>query len=360
MDKQLQQVLELINQPAFLAKDDTIIWGNAVARGLFLEGSNLSFLLGKSQMLYELWNGEGTLKLPLFIVGKTYDASVQALPEGHLFVAARRTAELNTTANSVVNISASLRKPLHNMMNAANELFDALAPQYDEHLSSASARLNQSIYQFLRLCSQMSDGGKLLLQHKLLHRKPTDLLGFFTDFVAQVKPLIATLGIHFVFEAPSTPLKADVDCALLERALYNLITNSLNYTPKGGTVTLSLKKQQRMLLICVKDDGEGIAPDVLSTLFERFAEHRLCDARWGIGFGLPMAREIAQLHGGDLSVAPNPDGKGTCVLLTLSLEPAPIDLHHRGVSYDYSAGLHHGLVEFSDVLDAKVYDPKEI
>ena len=360
MEQQVKQILELINQPAFLAKDGTVVWCNAVARSLFLDSASLSFLLGKSSMLYELWNSEGTLKLPLFIAGKAYDASVQRTDDGDLFIATRRSAEVVPSANAVISASANLRKPLHNMMSAANELFDAIEPQENERLSSASARLNQSIYQFLRICGQMSDGGKLLLQRKPVHRRPTDLSAFFSDFVAQARPLVSSVGIELLFDAPVTNLRADVDTVLLERALYNLISNALNYTHKGGTVTLSLKKQSRMLLISITDDGEGISADVLSTLFERFSDHGLGDARWGAGLGLPMAREIARLHGGDLAVSPNPTGKGTCVSFTLSLEPAPIELRQRGVSYDYSGGLNHGLLELSDVLDAQMYNPKEI
>ena len=280
--------------------------------------------------------------------------------DGDLFVANRRSSEVNPTANAAVNISATLRKPLHSMMNAATELFNATESQNDARLSSASSRLNQSIYQFLRLCGQMSDGGRLLLQRKQLHREPTDLNAFFADFIAQAKPLVESLGVSLHFEPLSTSLRGDVDKDLLERSLYNLLSNALSYTHKGGNITISLQKLQRMLFVSVKDDGEGISPEVLSTLFERFTDHSIGDSRWGIGFGLPMAREICQLHGGDLSVAPNPDGKGTCVTFTLSLEPAPLQMRSPGLRYDYSAGLNHALVELSDVLSSELFDPKEI
>ena len=360
MDLQAKQVLELVNQPAFLVKENSIVWCNPIARNLLLEGSPVSYLLGKSEMLYDLWSREGTLKLPLTIAGKTYDASVQATDEGDLFVASRRSGEVNSTANAAVNISATLRKPLHNMMTAAAELFRAMEGQEDPRLSSASSRLNQSIYQFLRLCAQMSDGGRLLLQRKPLHRTATNINAFFADFVSQAKPLVASLDVALHFEGLSAPIRADIDCELIERALYNLLSNALNYSYKGGNITISLKKQGRMLLVSVKDDGEGISPEVLSTLFERFSEHGLGDSRWGIGLGLPMAREIAQLHGGDLVVAPNPEGKGTCVSFSLSLEPATLNLRNPSLSYDYSGGLHHGLVELSDVLSAELFDPAEI
>ncbi len=360
MDEQMKQVLELVAQPAFYAKDDKIIWCNAIARGLLLEGATLSLLLDKNNLLFSLWNREGTLQLSVTIGGKEYDVSVRAAGDGDLFIASCRTRELTATANTVVNVSATLRRPLQNMMSAASELFEKLEAKGDGEMAAASSRLNRSIYQFLRLCGQMSDGGRLLLHRKPLHREFTELNSFLSDFLKQAAPLVQSLGLSLELEPLPAPLRADVDPALLERALYNLISNSLNYTPKGGKISISMEKQGRTLLICVSDNGEGISPDVLPTLFERFTEHGIGDSRWGMGLGLPMAREIARLHGGDLIVAPNPEGQGTSITFSLSLEQAPLDLRSRGLSYDYCGGLHHGLVELSDVLDAKLYDPNEV
>ena len=360
VDEQMKQVLELVNQPAFLAKDGKIVWCNVAARSLLLEGAVLSFLLERNDTLYSLWNREGTLQISLVIGGAEYDASVRATDQGDLFVANRRTPDYNATANAVVTVSATLRKPLQNMMTAATALFDELEDRNNEKITEASSQLNRSIYQFLRLCGQMSDGGRLLLHKKTLRRESTQMGDFFAGFIAQARPLVESLGLRLDYHPLPNPLRADVDRELLERGLYNLLSNALNYTPKGGTVSLSLEKQGRLLLVSITDDGEGISPEVLPSLFERFTEHSIGDSRWGIGLGLPMAREVARLHGGTLMVAPNPDGKGTKITFSLSLEPAPLELHSRSMPYDYCSGLHHGLVELSDVLDAKLFDPNQV
>ncbi len=360
MDRQMKQILELVSQPAFLAKEDRIIWCNAVARSLLLENAVLSLLLKKNAMLFSLWNKEGTLQIPLSIGGKEYQASVQALEDGDLFIAGRRSQEQNLTADTAVNISAALRRPLQGMMSAAIELFEELESQKNEKLSSASARLNRSIYQFQRLCGQMSDGGRLLLHRKTAQRESREVNTFFAAFVKRAAPMVESLGLSLEFTPLPSSLWADIDTELLERALYNLLSNALNYTHAGGRISIGLKRQDRMLLVSVSDNGEGISPDVLSTLFERFTDRSIGDARWGLGLGLPMAREIAQLHGGDLVVSPNPLGKGTSVTFSLSLEQSPLELRSRSLRYDYCGGLDHGLVELSDVLDARYFDPKEI
>ncbi len=360
MDKQMKEILELIAQPAFLAKDDRIIWCNASARSLLLENAVLSLLLKKNAMLFSLWNKEGALQIPMNIAGKDYQATVQSLEDGDLFIANRKSQETNITADTAMNISATLRRPLQGMLSAAIELFEELEPQKNEKISDASARLYRSIYQLQRLCGQMTDGSRLLLRKKTAQRESRELNSFFAAFVKKAEPLVSSLGLRLDFTPLPSNLWGDIDPELLERALYNLLNNALNYTHAGGTVKISLKRQERMLLVSISDDGEGISPDVLSTLFERFADRSIGDPRWGLGLGLPMVREIARLHGGDLVVSPNPTGKGTCVTFSLSLEQAPLELHGRTLHYDYCGGLDHALVELSEVLDAKHFDPKEI
>lgn len=357
MDEQTKQILELFSQPAFFAKDGVILWCNRAAGTQLLPDTPLSAVLGREEMLYTLWQRAGTLQLPLTLDGREYDVCVRAVGEGDLFVATPRETALNTTASAVVNASATLRKPLHMMLGAASELFDHIDESADAAALPAASRLNRSIYQFVRLCGQMSDGGSLLLRRKELRRTPTDLPAFFDEFLAQARPLVESAGLTLHYQPLPRPLRADIDTALVERALYNLFSNAINYTPRGGNITLSLRRQERQLLISVTDDGEGISPDVAATLFERFADRPLGDSRRGIGLGLPMVREIAWLHDGTISVSANENGRGTTVRFSLSLEPAPLNLRSRMLNYDYCGTLHHGLVELSDVLGAEMFNP---
>ena len=264
------------------------------------------------------------------------------------------------TAKTVVKVSATLRRPLHQMISAADALFDSLDETSEPKLLAAASQLNQSVYRLLRLCGQMSDGGGLLLHRREAHRLPTEVSEFFRSFVEQARPLVESAGVQLQLADLETPLRADLDTELLERALYNLISNSLSYSRHGGCITIGLKKQQRQLLVSVTDDGEGIAPTVLATLFERWSEHPVGDSRWGVGLGLPMVQEITRLHNGTLSIHDNGDERGTTATLSLSLDPAPLSLHAQTMGYDYCSGYHHGLVELSDVLDAKMFNPNEV
>ena len=358
MEPKLKQILGLFTQPVFLTQNGSIVWCNGAARRLLSEGMPVSSLLENEDALLSLWTREGRLQIPLIIGGVEYDATVLAMPEGDLFVASRRPQEWNATAAAVESASASLRRPLHEMLNAAGALFEQLDDSQAD-IPPAASELNRSLYRLLRLCGQMSDGAQLLLHRKQAHREPTELISFLREFVSNARPLAESVGVELTFTPPIQSLRADVDRALLERALYNLLSNALTYTPQGGAVTLSVQKQERLLLLRMRDTGEGIGQDVMSNLFERFSAPVLGDSRRGIGLGLPLVREIARLHGGTLSVEAMPEG-GTCITLSVSLEHAVLQLHSRAVRYDHYGNFNHALIELSDVLDIKMFDPSEI
>lgn len=359
MGGQIKQVLGLFAQPAFFVTDGTVSWCNSACGTLLSVGAEIAAFL-EDVPLYELWDRSGTLQISLSLSGEEYNASVCVTPEGELFVATRRVSELSITAKTVVKVSATLRRPVHQMLSAAGTLFETLDEDTEPKLLNAASQLNQSVYRLLRLCGQMSDGGGLLLHRKEAHRLPTEMSSFFRAFIEQARPLVESAGVELLFTDLDAPLRADVDTELLERAMYNLLSNALTYCHSGGKITVRLQKQQRQLLIHVTDDGEGIAPAVLATLFERFSEHPVGDSRWGVGLGLPMVQEIARLHNGALTIHDNGGARGTTVTVSLSLDPAPLSLHSRTVGYDYCSGYHHGLVELSDVLEAKMFNPNEV
>jgi signal transduction histidine kinase len=94
------------------------------------------------------------------------------------------------------------------------------------------------------------------------------------------------------------------DIGLIERAVGNLLANSISYTPEDGSIYVEMSRTDTGVLMSVSDDGRGISPDDLPHIFERF--YRGKDAKdkekGGTGLGLAIARRIIQLHGGDIEV----------------------------------------------------------
>lgn len=356
MQEQMKQILELFSQPVFFVRNGKVCWRNGAARSLLEEGAPLTSVLEGGETLFSAWDRTGTLLLPLMLGGRSYNASVRASQDGALFVASCSDSESGASAAALFSASVSLRKPLHAMVSAADELFEQLGQTTGAE--EAAARLNQSIYQFIRLCNQMADGSELLLHRKTLRRAPTDMALFLQSFVDEVTPLVQFAGRTLSYTPPAVPVSADADTALVQRALYNLLANALSYTPKGGTVSLAARKEEELLLITVSDSGSGISQDLLSSLFDRFSRQEPGDSRRGIGLGLSITREIARLHDGTLTVASG-ETCGASVTFSMSLKKTALPLRSAGIVLPPSR-FHQGLVELSEVLDAKMYDPNEV
>lgn len=352
--EQIKTILELFAQPAFFAKDDRVLWCNAAARSLVLEDTELAQITEDRDILFSAWDRVGTLQIALRLCGQLYDACVRVYEDALFFVVGAKTFDDRVSARAVFVASASMRKPLHGLLNAATQLFDEYE---DVSTTRTAASVNQSIYQLIRLCNQMTDGSRLLLGQMEVRRTATNLQSFFDDFVSQVRPLVEGSGRMLHYFPLRTQVIADVDTTLLERAMMNLFSNALTYTKKDGTITLQVSRQDHHLLVRVSDDGDGISSKVVANLFKRYSDHPIGDARWGLGYGLPMVREIARLHDGTLAVSSNDTSSGTTALFSISLARTVLELHSPQLRYDYCGGLNHALVELSDALDAENYIP---
>lgn len=357
MDEQTTAILELIAQPAFLAKDNKILRCNRAARSLLPEDTELSAVLGKSEALFSRRPEEGTLNISLTLGAREYSAAVTPVGDSLLFLLSPHTEAEASQAYALTAAALTLRRQLHSIVNAADTLFEALPEEYSG--SDAAAQLNRSIYRFIRLCGQMSDGGQLLLGRKEAKKTRIDLSAFFADFISQAQPLVESTDIALRYEPCSAPVSADVDCAMLETALYQLLSNALTYTPKGGSVTIKTEKHGQFFLVSVMDDGEGYSFAESGDF--SLSESVNADPRRGLGLGLTMVREIAALHGGSLILSRSPSGRGTAAVFSLSLSHSSQALRSTAMPrFDSGSEFHRGLVELSEVLDAKLYDPNEI
>lgn len=356
MDEQTSQLLELIVQPVFFAQNGKIMWRNSAAAALIEDGTEITALLERDML--DLWTREDVMRFPLTLSGIDYIVSARTLQQGVLFVAEQHSHTDCDPSNRMGAAAAQLRKPLHSLFSAAQVLFEMCAGKPETE--KAAAELNQTMYQLLRFCGQLYDGGRALRHEMTACRRTTDAKAFFDALAEEIAPLLTAAGLEFQYHGLSAPCRVGLDAVLVERAVYNLIANSLAFTPRGGTVTLTVERLHRIIAVKVGDTGEGLSPKVISHLFEPEGELTVGDPRWGLGMGLVLVREIARLHGGTLMLSGNGAEAGTTAVFSLSLNPAPSGLHSPEPQYDYTAGYHHGLVELSELLPADMYDPEHI
>jgi signal transduction histidine kinase len=156
-----------------------------------------------------------------------------------------------------------------------------------------------------------------------VHLVPLALEPMIQNLVDELTLLADDRRITLSFESHSVPPVLG-DAQWLKQALINLLDNALHYTPSGGAVTIRLQAVGDGVAVAVEDTGHGIEPEHLPHLFERFYRTDWARAKdaGGTGLGLPIVKEIAEAHGGSISVTSQVD-KGSIFTLRL---PLPVQL----------------------------------
>jgi signal transduction histidine kinase len=129
-------------------------------------------------------------------------------------------------------------------------------------------------------------------------------------------PLAEDNGVNMIWNVPDKCILYG-DIRMIQRMISNLLDNAIKYTQSGGTVYISVhEKDEKSVVVSVKDTGIGISSSDLPHIFERFYRGDPSRAQTGSGLGLSLARAIAQAHGGDIAVAGSPN-KGSNFTVTL-------------------------------------------
>jgi len=150
---------------------------------------------------------------------------------------------------------------------------------------------------------------------------PFNLAELIQDIVQEFDSLTDGRTIRFLLEPGVEAVQFVGDINLVQRLIDNLLYNALQHTPEGGTITIRLAKDGEQVVVEVRDTGEGIAPDRLERIFDRYERGRTGRTS-GAGLGLAIVKRIVELHGGSIR-ADSQVGCGTVFTVILPLRPAP-------------------------------------
>ncbi len=119
-------------------------------------------------------------------------------------------------------------------------------------------------------------------------------------------------GISLSTSGVSVPVVIRADAVRLEQMLWNLVRNALKFTPRGGRIGITLLRDDDFICIEVTDTGQGIAPDFLPRIFDMFSQAEAAGRRdrGGLGIGLSLVQQIAEMHGGRIEAESAGLGKG--------------------------------------------------
>ena len=233
-------------------------------------------------------------------------------------MAAFSDEEKRILANILPGVAAALRSPLNNLHMAAQRL-----TQGQEGDSAESAIMRQSYYRMLRLVSNLAMGPELL-SDKPFQTQNEELVVLLDELCRQADSIVREAGVEVRFDCRERYVVAAVERTYLERLVWNLLSNALKFTPRGGVITVSLEVRSGQVLLRVRDTGCGIPKASITKIWERFYK---LDAsrgkdRKGTGLGLSIVKEIITAHNQNINVI-STEGVGTEFIFTLAKGEAP-------------------------------------
>lgn len=349
----ITEILSLITAPAFSVCDGIITHCNDAAERLLLtSGTSVASLLPQNQTAYTDFK-DGCLFITLKHNDRTYGASVVTVGTTNVFILDEDAdkAELKTLSLTAAN----MRQPLSSMIATTSSLAAALSQTEDPKVREQLRQMNRSLCRMHRMLCNMSDVLQYADGHSN-HMVCQNVASVVEAIFQQAQVLCHHSGIQLEYSVPKETVLCSIDESLLERGIYNMISNAIKFSAAGSVIKAVMTHRQNRISISIKDQGTGIPDSILSTIFQRY--HRqpgLEDGRFGLGLGLALVRCAARVHNGTVLVDRS-EPVGTRITISFPVrQSASVMLRSDINRVDYAGGWEHGLLELSDVMPADLY-----
>jgi signal transduction histidine kinase len=218
----------------------------------------------------------------------------------------------------LANMSHELRTPLNAVIGFSSLIERQIRGPVTEAYREYARDIHRSGEHLLNIINDILDLSKVEAGKLELHEEEIALAAVFRSCVRLVEPRAREAGLNLGVIVPLTlpPLWADE--IRLKQIVINLLSNAVKFTPRGGRVNLSAALSGNAVVVTVSDTGIGMSPDQIPIALESFRQVESARARKfeGTGLGLPLAKKLAELHGGALAVESAP-GQGTTVTVRL-------------------------------------------
>lgn len=214
----------------------------------------------------------------------------------------------------LATLSHELRTPLQAVLGWALVLQGTKSPEQVEEGLSIITRNAQAQK---KLIEDLLDMSRIASGKMRLETQDFDLADVVASAVGAVKPGAAAKALTIATSVAAAAVRGDP--ARLQQVVWNLLSNAVKFTPRGGRIDVRLEASGEQVTLRVTDTGEGIEPDFLGLLFQRFSQGDSTPSRrhGGLGIGLALVRHIVELHGGTVTAHSDGRGKGASFLVTL-------------------------------------------
>ena len=232
---------------------------------------------------------------------------------------ARATAEESNRLKDefLATVSHELRTPLTAILGWALMLEGGSLP------SDMAARAVETIKRNAKAQAQIIDDildvSRIITGNLYLELQPIELESVLEAAINVVRPTAEAKGIHIHLNVNQGPLTVSGDANRLQQVFWNLLSNAVKFTPSGGDVSVNLRQVDSCVEIEVTDSGQGISPEFLPFVFDRFRQADSTSTRQhgGLGLGLAIARHLIEIHGGAIEARSKGEGKGATFTVRL-------------------------------------------
>lgn len=280
-------------------------------------------------------NGETSAERPDASASPTSERLAQRVAELEKELAQERHArERAESANRAKDeflsiVSHELRSPL-NAILGWNRILSIKRAQ-DAEVVSVTPRIEQSARAQLKMVNDLLDFGRIGTGKLRLAPRPVKLSALASMAVEAARPAAEAKGLQLSLEpGPSGPVVGDPDRLL--QVISNLLSNATKFTQRPGRIAVRIREREGRVELRVVDTGQGITPEFLPHIFDRFTQGDSSTTRRtsGLGLGLTLAREIVALHGGNITAESAGEGRGSTFTVSVpavrqSSVPTPSD-----------------------------------
>lgn len=298
----------------------------------------LQRLAPRSLVQVPLWIGGrvgGVLSFGSAESGRHYTATDLALAED----LAHRAAIAIENARLYVELREADRRKNDFLAMLAHELRNPLAPVragLDLLALDGSARdvvslLQQQVDHLVRLVDDLLDVARIMRGRIQLRPEPVDLATIVERGLEIARPLVAAQEHSLEVRLPRQPVWLEADPVRMAQVVSNLVHNAAKYTKKGGRIELEGYAQDRQAILRVRDNGVGIAKDLLTRIFDLCwqADRSLERSQGGLGIGLALVRNLVEMHGGVVSAHSAGENRGCEFVVRLPLRETPPKVESR-------------------------------
>jgi signal transduction histidine kinase len=183
------------------------------------------------------------------------------------------------------------------------------------------ANLYEQTRHLIRLVNELRELTLAEAAQLPLAQEMVDLNALVQESAAVFEPLMEEKSVQLLVQLPPQRAAVNVDRSRIRQVLHNLLANALRHTPSGGQVTIAVAQPAGRLRLTVQDTGEGIAPENLEHIFDRFYRTDPSRSRetGGSGLGLAIVKAIVEAHGGEVTASSGGVGRGTRFTIFLAV-----------------------------------------